>query len=195
MASAQKKVILRRFLGDVLHGYLPASQFVHDGAVVLLDLEGRVTRVPLSETKTICYVRDFNLGDTQNPERLARRTYVARPRGEGLWLRIRFVGEIEDDLEGMASADVSLLNDLALDQGLQLTPPDSRSNTQRIYVPHLAIARLTMLAVITSPSKRRVLAMADRATADAIESEQTNLFSGEVASDPANAKKRSHGSY
>ena len=61
MASSQKKVILRRFIGDVLCGYLPASGIVERGEISFLTLQGRVTSVPLAEVKTICYVRDFNL--------------------------------------------------------------------------------------------------------------------------------------
>jgi len=32
--------------------------------------------------------------------------------------------------------------------GLMLTPPDTRSNTQRVYVPRSSIRELTVLAVI-----------------------------------------------
>src|SRR5215471_15091873 len=98
MSSAHKKVIVRRFLGDTLAGYLPLSGFVRsratdkDRVVDLLDLSGRVTSIPLAEIKHICYVRDFNLNDP-NPERLTRRTFLARPRTEGLWLRLTFRGQ------------------------------------------------------------------------------------------------------
>ena len=73
---------------------LPAlSAFVRNqppAAIDLLDLTGRVIPLPLNDIKHICYVRDFNLNDTVNPERLTRRTFLARPRTEGLWLRLTF---------------------------------------------------------------------------------------------------------
>jgi hypothetical protein len=153
MASSHKKVILRRSRGDILPGYLPLSGFVRNRSIDLLDLSGRVIPIILNDIKLISFVRDFNLTDTVNPERLTRRTFLARPRSEGLWLRMTFTtGEL---LEGLAPTDVSLLDDLVNDAGLFLTPPDIRSNTQRIFVPRTSIAELALIAVITSPSKKK----------------------------------------
>jgi hypothetical protein len=168
MSSAHKKVIVRRFLGDTLPGYLPLSGFVRfratdkDRVVDLLDLSGRVASIPLAEIKHICYVRDFNLNDP-NPERLTRRTFLARPRTEGLWLRLTFRGQAvsplaePDQFEGLAPLDVTLLDDALNDAGLFLIPPDIRSNTQRIYIPRAAISELQLLAVITTPSRKKPL--------------------------------------
>lgn len=161
MSSPRKKVIVRRFIGDILHGYLPLTGFVRNlslgRTVDLLDLSGHVITIPLDDVKHICYVRDFNLNDTTNPERLTRRTFLARPRTEGLWLRLNFrsnTNEI-DQFEGLAPIDTSILDDMLNDAGLFLTPPDTRSNTQRIYVPRTAISELLLLAVITTPSRRK----------------------------------------
>ena len=159
MSSAHKKVIVRRFTGETLPGYLPLSSFVRNRAVDLLDLSGRVIPLLLTDIKHICYVRDFNLSDTSNPERLTRRTFLARPRSEGLWLRMTFrtPDRAPDILEGLAPTDITLLDDLLHDTGLQLTPPDIRSNTQRIFVPRTSLAELQLIAVITSPSRRKPL--------------------------------------
>ncbi|WP_263365702.1 DUF6982 domain-containing protein [Edaphobacter bradus] len=161
MSSAHKKVIVRRFIGDTLAGYLPLSGFVRSlpsgRTIDLLDLTGRVVSLPLSDIKHICYVRDFNLNDTANPERLTRRTFLARPRTEGLWLRLTFRGEETDPFEGLAPIDATILDDMLNDAGLFLTPPDTRSNTQRIYVPRAAVTELQLLAVITTPSRRKPL--------------------------------------
>jgi hypothetical protein len=156
MSNNRKKVIVRRFSGDALPGYLPAAGIVRDSGVDLLDLSGRILTLPLADVKTISYVRDFNLSDTANPERLTRRAFLARPRCEGLWLRLTF--RSGDLLEGLAAADRGLLDSIADDAGLFLTPPDTRSNTQRIYVPRAAIADLVLLGVITTPSRRPPLA-------------------------------------
>jgi hypothetical protein len=168
MSSAHKKVIVRRFHGDTLPGYLPLSGFVRsrgsekDRVIDLLDLSGRVLQVSLAEIKHICYVRDFNLNDSTNPERLTRRTFLARPRTEGLWVRLTFSGQTTsssepEQFEGLAPLDIVLMDDILHDAGLFLIPPDVRSNTQRIYIPRTAIAELQLLAVITTPSRKKPL--------------------------------------
>jgi hypothetical protein len=153
MANSRKKVIVRRFTGDTLPGYLASFNFVHNHALDLLDLSGRLIPVPIKDIKTVSYVRDFNLPDMTNPERLTRRAFLARPRSEGLWVRLTF--RTGEQLEGLAPTDRSLLDAIAQDDGLFLTPPDTRSNTQRLYVPRAAITELQLLAVITTPSRRQ----------------------------------------
>jgi hypothetical protein len=170
--SSHKKVIVRRFTGETLPGYLPLSALVRNRApqpaIDLLDLTGRVIPLLLNDIKHVCYVRDFNLNDTTNPERLTRRTFLARPRTEGLWLRMTF--RSGDVFEGLAPTDITLLDDLVNDAGLHLTPPDTRSNTQRIYVPRTSITDLQLLAVITTPSRRKPLPAAS------VPSMQEDLF-------------------
>ncbi len=155
MSNSRKKVIVRRFTGDALPGYLPGANFVRNGTLDLLDLSGRIISLPLNDIKLVSYVRDFNLSDPVNPERLTRRTFLARPRSEGLWLRLTF--RSGDLLEGLAPTDLSLLDALIDDAGLFLSPPDTRSNTQRLYVPRAALTELHLLAVITTPSRRQPL--------------------------------------
>lgn len=158
MALSPKKVVVRRLSGDHLPGYLPADAFLRTipdpPHVTLLDLTGRSLPIPLAEVKYIAFVRDFNLDDPENPERLTRRAFLARPRAQGLWLRLTFTSG--DYLEGLAPIDISLLDALLQDAGLFLTPPDDRTNTHRIYVPRLAIATLQLLAVITTRTKPTV---------------------------------------
>jgi hypothetical protein len=168
MSSAHKKVIVRRFTGETLPGYLPLSAFVRSRGIELLDLSGRVIPLLLNDIKHICYVRDFNLHDMTNPERLSRRNFLARPRTEGLWLRMTFRGG--DILEGLAPTDIALLDDMINDAGLHVTPPDTRSNTQRVYVPRTSLAELQLLAVITTPSRRKPLPAAS------VPSMQEDLF-------------------
>ena len=152
--STRKKVLVRTLKNAIHPGYLPLSDFLAPGpppSIDLLDLSARILPIPLAQIRTIAYVRDFNLNDPQNPENLLRRTFLARPRTEGLWVRLTFTAG--DTLEGLAPLDVSLLDALLEDRGLFLIPPDIRSNTQRLYIPRTAIADLQILAVITTPSK------------------------------------------
>jgi hypothetical protein len=178
MSSAHKKVIVRRFTGETLPGYLPLSGFVRNRAIDLLDLSGHVIAFPLNDIKHICYVRDFNPQDSVNPERLTRRSFLAKPRTEGLWLRMTF--RTGDLLEGLAPLDITLTDDLIADQGLHISPPDTRSNTQRVYVPRTSLSDLQLLAVITTPSRRKPL------PGSSVPSLQEDLFDNLIPSNRPN---------
>ena len=155
MAGSRKKVIVRQRDGSARVGYLPASGLLDgDGALSLLDLEGRMAAIAPAEVRYVAYVRDFNLGDAADPERLTRRTFLARPRQEGVWVRLTMLGG--DVLEGLVAADAGLADGLLEDGGLFLTPPDVRSNTQRLFVPRVAFSAMQVVAVITSPGKKVV---------------------------------------
>ena len=171
MSSSRKKVLVRRFSGDAVPGYLSGAGFVQAGAVELLDLGGRIVALPLNDVKHISFVRDFNLTDAVNPERLTRRTFLARPRTEGLWVRLTF--RTGDQLEGLAATDLSILDGLIEDGGVFLIPPDTRSNTQRLFIPRTAITELQLLAVITTPSKKQPLA--DRPAKESLQDELFHL--------------------
>jgi hypothetical protein len=158
MATSRKKVLLRDLSGKVQPGHLPLQNFVRlegkppANVLDLLDLEARVLVVPVAPLKWIAWVRDWNLNDRADPEHLTRKLFLARPRSEGLWVRIGFADG--DTLEGLAPLDLTLLDGIDRDRGIFLLPPDIRANTQRVYVPRSAMKSLEVLAVITTPSKR-----------------------------------------
>src|SRR5580658_7236510 len=135
MASARKPVIVRKFSRDWCAGYAGAEFGQQKTELEFLDQTGKVVRMGWEQVKWICYVRDFPSGpaDQADPERLVRKRFSLRPRTAGLWLRLT-LGD-GDELEGLAANDRSLVEGA----GLLLTPPDTRSNTQRIYVPRQAI--------------------------------------------------------
>lgn len=89
MPSSRKKAIVRKFSRDWVAGYLPSDGFVHGDAVELLDLDGKVMALEMEQIKWVCFVRDFNSGETANPERLLRKTFAGRPRTAGLFLRAK----------------------------------------------------------------------------------------------------------
>lgn len=149
MSSSRKKAIARRLSRDWVGGYLPADGFVHDGIIEMLELDGKVLSLPLKDLKWVCFVRDFNSGESENPERLLRKTFAGRPRSEGLFLRLKLTDG--DTLEGLAANDASLISG----DGLFLTPPDIRSNTQRIWIPKATIAGLEVVAAIGGAVKKK----------------------------------------
>jgi hypothetical protein len=148
MPVSRKKVIVRKLSRDWLSGYLPPASFVANEQVEMLDLAGKLVSVALAEIKWICFVRDFQSGDANHPERLLRKTFVTRPRTQGLWIRVRL--KDNEVIEGLAQNDLTLLEG----EGLFLIPPDTRSNTQRIFLPRQAVAELDVLAVIKTGSRR-----------------------------------------
>ena len=163
MASQRKPVIVRKFSRDWCAGYAGGS-FGQDAAELeILDLGGKVLRIGWEQVKWVCYVRDFPAGETANPERLLHKRFSIRPRTPGLWLRMTLTDG--EELEGLAANDRSLVDGA----GLLLTPPDTRSNTQRIYVPRQAIQTLEVVSLIGAASRKRAEA-AERAT------EQPELF-------------------
>jgi hypothetical protein len=167
MSSSRKKVIVRKFNREWQAGYLPSVNFAVNGKVEMLDLGGKVVPVTLDEVKWLCFVRDFNSGETGNPERLLRKAFAGRPRSEGLWLRLRLTDG--DALEGLAANDLTVVDA----QGIFLIPPDVRSNTQRIFIPRSSIAEMEVVAVITSPSRRKVAS-----PEEVVPPRQKDLFSG-----------------
>jgi hypothetical protein len=148
MPASHKKVIVRKLGRDWMSGYLAPSAFIAQGQVHLLDLAGKLVAVSVAEVKWICFVREFQSGDTQQPERLLRKSYATRPRTQGLWLRVRLTDQ--DVLEGLAMNDLSLLEN----EGLFLIPPDTRGNTQRLFIPRQAIEEFEVLAVVKNGVRR-----------------------------------------
>jgi hypothetical protein len=152
MASARKPVIVRKFSRDWCAGYAGADFGQQKAELEFLDPGGKVVRMGWEQVKWICYVRDFPAGpaDQTNPERLLRKRFSLRPRAAGLWLRLTL--NDGDELEGLAANDRSLVDGA----GLLLTPPDTRSNTQRIYVPRQAIQTLEVVSLIGAAGRKRV---------------------------------------
>jgi hypothetical protein len=169
MASGRKPVIVRKFSRDWSAGYA-RPYFGQDSAELeILDLGGKVLQMSWNSVKWVCYVRDLPVGsvDQANPERLLHKRFAVRPRTAGLWLRMTLTDG--DELEGLAANDRTLVDGA----GLLLTPPDMRSNTQRIYIPRLAIETLEVVGVIGAPSRRRP-------AAGPKPEEQPELFPGET---------------
>jgi len=151
MVSQRKPVIVRKFSREWFAGYAEAGLGQDAAGLEILDLTGKVLCIGWDQVKWVCYVRDFpaQSSDSANPERLLHKRFAIRPRTPGLWLRMTL--NDGDGLEVLAANDRSLLEGA----GLLLTPPDTRSNTQRIYVPRQAIQTLEVISLIGSVGRKR----------------------------------------
>jgi len=143
MGTTHKKVIVRKMDRDTVSGYVSAD-FLSDGKIEVLNTAGNVVAIELREVKGVYFVREF--GDSES---LVRKTFTSRPRTEGLWVRLKF--RDNEIIEGM------MPNDLVQDgsDGFSIIPPDTRTNTQRIFVPRSALAEMTVLAVIGERKSQR----------------------------------------
>jgi hypothetical protein len=144
MPSTHKKVIVRKKGRDSVSGYVSPANFVSEGKLELLNPSGKVVMIDLNEIKSVDFVRDFSeMANT------GRKTFTARPRTEGLWVRLRFTDN--DMIEGMMTNDLVQI----IAEGYLVTPPDTRGNVQRIFVPKSSLEELTVLGVIGRPESRR----------------------------------------
>lgn len=125
-------------------GYLDPAQLGQGDSVDLLTLDGSHQAVPLREVKSIYFVRDFD-----GPFEPARKSFMSRPRQEGLWVRLRFADG--DQLEGL------VLNDLLhlLERGIQITPPDLNGNSLRVFIPRAALSEFRVLGVVGETRRAR----------------------------------------
>ena len=153
MPSTHKKVIVRKMNRDTLSGYVAPSSFIVNGRLEMLNTSGNVVMIELADVKGVYFVREF--GDSES---LTRKTFTTRPRSEGLWVRLKF--RDNEVLEGTMPNDLTQ----ATAAGFLINPPDTRSNTQRIFVPRSALAELKVLAVVGAQPRKRKAAADQRQT-------------------------------
>ena len=136
-ASTHKKVIVVLADRKPLRGYLNPGRLGQTDPVDLLTPDGTHQEIPLAKIRSIYFVRDFS--DEFEPE---RKAFLSRPKLDGLWVRLRYTDG--ETLEGLIPNDLISL----LDNGLQITPPDLNSTTDRIFVPRSALSEVTVLGVV-----------------------------------------------
>jgi hypothetical protein len=144
MPSTHKKVIVHKSGRDSLSGYVSPTNFLVEAKLELLNTAGKLVLIDLSEIRSVDFVRDF-----ADPGGATRKTFASRPRTEGLWVRLKFSDN--DVLEGMMPNDLHQITA----EGFLITPPDTRGNVQRIFVPRSALEEITVLAVIGHAQARR----------------------------------------
>ncbi len=120
-----------------LRGYLNPVRLGQTGPIDLLTPEGEHQEIAPEKIRSIYFVREFS--DDFEPE---RKAFLSRPKLDGLWVRLRYSDG--ETLEGVIPNDLLSL----LDGGVQITPPDLNSATDRIFIPRSALTEVTVLGVV-----------------------------------------------
>ena len=136
-ASTHKKVVIELLEKKLLRGYLNPSRLAQAESLDLLTQEGTHEEVPLEKVRAVYFVRDL-----RDDIEMERKSFLSRPKLDGLWVRLRF--RDGESLEGVIPNDLLGLQE----NGLQMTPPDFHSNTDRIFVPPTALTEFTVLGVV-----------------------------------------------
>jgi hypothetical protein len=136
-ASTHKKVVVVLVDKTSLRGYLNPSRLGQADPIDLLTQDGEHEEIPLAKVRSIYFVRDFS--DDFLPE---RKAFLSRPKLDGLWVRLRYSDG--ETIEGVVPNDLLTM----LDNGIQISPPDLNSTTDRIFIPRSALTELTVLGVV-----------------------------------------------
>ncbi len=158
-ASTHKKVVVVFSDRKAVRGYMNPSRLGQTEPIDLLTPDGEHEQFSLAKVRAIYFVREFS--DDFEPE---RKAFLSRPKLDGLWVRLRFTDG--DALEGVVPNDLLSL----LDNGVQITPPDLNSTTDRIFVPRSALTEVTVLGVVGIARRKPAAAAAAAAAA------QSRLF-------------------
>ena len=128
-----------------MQGFIQTPGGFQADAVELLTPEGTLIQIPYSETKAVCFVRDFDNAETWK----RNRSFAARPKSSGLWIILKF--RDGDTLEGLIPNNLLQVEPA----GYSVVPPDPTFQNQRVFVPKEALESVQVLGVIGSPLRRR----------------------------------------
>jgi len=164
-SSTRKRVVIRKLDKGLIKGFIDPKGYLAS-EIDVLDREGRLVHIPMSEIKGVFFVRDFE----GNPDRVERKVFRSRPRLAGLWVRMTF--KDSEVLEALLPNNLLEVDPL----GYLVTPPDVYSNNLRIFIPRTALTEMEVLGVISDGVVRRMSQRAAQARATATGEQQFGLF-------------------
>ena len=135
--TTHKKAVISLFEGKPEQVYLNSQTLGREESVDFLTRDGEHKTSELRDVKAVYFVKEFT--DSFEPD---RKTFLSRPKLDGLWVRLRF--RDGDEMEGLVSNDLLEL----LDKGIRLTPPDLHGNTLWVFIPQTALAEMKVLGVV-----------------------------------------------
>ena len=165
-SSTRKRVVIRKLDKGLIKGFLDTKAPL-SSEIEVLDRDGHLNRVAMSEIKGVFFVRDFD----GNPDRAERKVFRSRPRLAGLWVRMTF--RDNEVLEALLPNNLLELDPL----GYLVTPPDVYSNNLRAFIPRSALTDLEVLGVINDGVVRRMSQRAALARVSNAADQQFGLLS------------------
>ena len=135
--STHKKAVISLFDGNPEQVYLNPQTLGREETVEFLTRDGEHKTLELRGVKAVYFVKEFT-----EPFALDRKTFLSRPKLDGLWVKLRF--RDNDEMEGLVSNNLLEL----LDKGIRLTPPDLHGNTLWAFIPQTALAEMKVLGVV-----------------------------------------------
>jgi Family of unknown function (DUF6982) len=136
-ASTHKKVAIFLLDGSSEPGYLNPATLDAGDSLDLLSPGGAHRSIPVKDVKAVCFVREFT-----GPFEPERKTFLSRPKLDGLWVHLRF--RDGEEMEGVVTNDLLAM----LGSGVQLTPPDLHGNVVRMFIPRSALVEMKVLGVV-----------------------------------------------
>jgi hypothetical protein len=164
-SSTRKRVVVRKLDKGLIKGFLDPKGYLAQ-EIDVLDRDGRLLHIPLSEVKGVFFVREFD----GNPGRAERKVFRSRPRLAGLWVRMTF--KDSEVLEALLPNNLLDVDPL----GYLVTPPDVYSNNVRMFIPRTALAEMEVLGVISDGVMRRISQRAAQSRASGAGEQQFGLF-------------------
>jgi hypothetical protein len=133
----RKKAVVLLLDSTALKGYVNPATLTGGETIDLLTQVGEHQAIAIGEIKAIYFVADLSL-----PYEPERKSFLSRPKLEGLWLKLVF--RDRDILEGIVTNELLEI----LDRGIQFIPPDLHGNCSFIYVPRSALVEAKVLGVV-----------------------------------------------
>ena len=135
-----------RFDREPLTGFIQPATYLAEEGVEILSPTGTVATIPYRDVKCVCFVRDW-----EDPSRLLeKRTFASRPKQEGLWVKLQW--KDGDWIEALLSNRLTEWEPA----GFTVVPPDPGANSQKLFVPRIALHEASVLGVVGSPLRRQL---------------------------------------
>ena len=142
--STNKKVIVSRREREPLAGFVNPQTYLRPDGIEFLSTAGQVQLLSYGDIEVVSFVKDFDAAESWRQH----RSFQARPKNPGLWLRLVFRnGEF---LEGLVANNLLLLEPF----GVTVTPNDPNFMNQKLFIPRAALLDCQVLGVIGSPLRK-----------------------------------------